>query len=876
MTSKISYDTNLLRVRELYAVNKTTNDFIQPFAVPITGNQGEVLWFSTIEFLSTITIPPTNIPLVDLLDQIQPGLSSLSTQNGRLFSTNTSTLTSRLVSSVANSTPPNFSTPMYSTVAGLGSAGYLSTVNIEINSFTTSNLILREPLFTQSRSGLYKPNALAYRNSTWVTGGQRDDPGSLSKTCIETSVEPFNPWNFTFTNFTKVNTICAFTLSPLNYFAAGGRTLTSTGTIQMSFDGVSWRSLETSLVEVYGLAFGVGGDFNPYLVAVGTKDGVSGAVQKTTDFSTFTEEVTSLTVGYDIVYDPQIYTFKAVGYSDGTTSANAIYGYPGSWSNETTTFTTGLSVATNGSNEFGALGVDALDGTIHFAKNFTGTWVDGETLYPAGSEYRLRYLSSTWIACGPSTIQYNYDASIGSWSNVTSFFGTPRDIAYDGSLFVAVGWEYNPEPSSTYYSTIAYSSTLGNFINTEFLYTASTVLQMSTNQVQVGSNILTPNPIFASTVTGLGSAGYLSTVQSEFDYSTISTYTLFYKSTLMNLSEGILAVSSQSLYYLPDFTSTVEGLGSLGYLSGITISTITGLQGLGYVRGDPSVVDDFYVSDLRLVQYGNNPPFAPGLVSTHVTTSSSTLFANSQPFVFTLDAVSTIDQLGNTYISSPTYLTDLTSTVAGLGTQYVSTLSLISSIDNLGSQGLISTASLTSTVGGLGQLGYFSTFAKEKTLYESTFPTLGTNILVDIDNFYIDIFDSNTRNGINLMKQNLLTEYTNGIFTGGQNKVRWDLFFNCSLYFDSPLVSDTQFGIRYDYAGSGGVVKSLFNTFTIPANTTQFSFDRLTLPFQEFWNFGYVTELTILFIFLGGPIPGKLSFSMAPSNSLFVTIDNMN
>jgi hypothetical protein len=104
MASRFTIDTNILRIRDVFALNASNADFIQPFQIPIVGQKGQFQWYSSLEFLSSISIPTASTNVLNLLQSIQPGLSSLSTA----------------VMSTLNTVIP-------STVAGLGTAGYVST-----------------------------------------------------------------------------------------------------------------------------------------------------------------------------------------------------------------------------------------------------------------------------------------------------------------------------------------------------------------------------------------------------------------------------------------------------------------------------------------------------------------------------------------------------------------------------------------------------------------------------------------------------------------------------------------------------------------------------------------------------------------------------
>lgn len=83
MASRFTLDTNILRIRDVFAFNPSNADFIQPLQIPSMGQKGQLKWYSSIELLSSISVPTTSTNVLDLLQQIQPGLSSISTYIGQ-------------------------------------------------------------------------------------------------------------------------------------------------------------------------------------------------------------------------------------------------------------------------------------------------------------------------------------------------------------------------------------------------------------------------------------------------------------------------------------------------------------------------------------------------------------------------------------------------------------------------------------------------------------------------------------------------------------------------------------------------------------------------------------------------------------------------
>lgn len=188
-----------------------------------------------------------------------------------------------------------------------------------------------------------------------------------------------------------------------------------------------------------------------------------------------------------------------------------------------------------------------------------------------------------------------------------------------------------------------------------------------------------------STVTGLGSSGYVST----------SYLNNVLASTTVGL--GTLGYLSSALFTVP-ITSTSVGLGTLGYLS--TSQLTSTVQGLG----------------------------SSGYLSTSQLTSTIEGLA-TVGYVSTSQLLSTIDSLGSY--------------------SYLSSLQLTSTVRGLGSAGYLSTPQLASTVQGLGSSGYLSTvrilrstFQNINTASWSNAAYLYTNVttnFVSLSTIFLDI-----------------------------------------------------------------------------------------------------------------------------------------
>lgn len=93
MTSRYTVDTTSLRVRDIFAFHPKSGDIIQPGSIPVIGMSGHIDWKSSLEFLSTISVPTLSTSILGILTAVQPGLSSLSTL---YFSTMTASIGSTI------------------------------------------------------------------------------------------------------------------------------------------------------------------------------------------------------------------------------------------------------------------------------------------------------------------------------------------------------------------------------------------------------------------------------------------------------------------------------------------------------------------------------------------------------------------------------------------------------------------------------------------------------------------------------------------------------------------------------------------------------------------------------------------------------------
>ena len=234
-----------------------------------------------------------------------------------------------------------------------------------------------------------------------------------------------------------------------------------------------------------------------------------------------------------------------------------------------------------------------------------------------------------------------------------------------------------------------------------------------------------------STVEGLGSLGYFSSVPKMMDIfiSTIDgldAYGIGYvsytkhQSTIAGL--GSTYVSTGAL------TSTMAGIGNVYISSKSLVSTVVGLASAGYISTTQVVST---VQGLGSIGYISTPQVVSTVnwaISVTASNNTSTFNTIGLLYISTPSLVSTVIGASNIYINSnqfasttvgliPYFSTPIISTVAGLGSSdYISTYSFYSTIDGinhfnrstvshtLSSLGYIyvSSLSLQSTVAGLG------------------------------------------------------------------------------------------------------------------------------------------------------------------------------
>ena len=343
-------------------------------------------------------------------------------------------------------------------------------------------------------------------------------------------------------------------------------------------------------------------------------------------------------------------------------------------------------------------------------------------------------------------------------------------------------------------------------------------------------------PISTNFVLATDGIGNISWQNSIFNLSSLSRDIGVLPSTLVSLSNQIVALQQISPGSVPvtQFTSTVTGLGTAGYVSSSQlISTVNGLGSIGYVSTIQNLGTVGYVSSTQLfstvIGLGTL-----GYISGGVTSS--------------LIGLGTLG-----YVSS----SQLISTVTTLGTTgYVSTASLYSTVRGLGSMGYLSSSQLISTVTGLGTIGYVSlatlstTVGQRLNVFFNTANTLsinGNNNVVSISSmnspfFFSTIFNSSiTYKGNNgSLLATLSTTVTNDFYISTLN-TQLDSF-SSFINNRTRLTLDIYPNILFGNINSNGVSR----TFTV-SSFLQYGGSPIFNPIHQTWLYGINNNASNMF-----------------------------
>jgi hypothetical protein len=260
----------------------------------------------------------------------------------------------------------------------------------------------------------------------------------------------------------------------------------------------------------------------------------------------------------------------------------------------------------------------------------------------------------------------------------------------------------------------------------------------------VQNHLSVSKDIYASSIT-------LSSIRLQNTFSQSDSQKLeLYDSTI---TIGSLQLLSQLNIGGLVLNSTVQGLGSSRYLSSLdTVQNYNFVSSLSIQSTVRGLGSSRYLSSLDTVQDYN---FVSSLSLQSTVRGLGSIGYVSTPIPFNTVLTSTVSGLGSSrYVST----VSLQSTVVGLGTsRYVSTASLqstvvglgtsgfLSSYDAFGTVGYVSSVSLISSIVGLGTYGYLSTFTVQSSISSgSTSITIYDNSTITFNTYFGEKMRINT------------------------------------------------------------------------------------------------------------------------------------
>ena len=630
--------------------------------------QSTVTGLATASYISSTQLTSTVTGTIGILGSSNyvssTQLASTVSGLGTAGYVSSQTLSTILYSTIAILGSSNYvsSTQLASTVTGLGTAGYVSTtfmqttINSTIIGLGSAGYIsspIEGIVSTVIGLGTAGYVSTTYLNST-VTG--------LLSTPIFSTIRTTNSY-LTLGPAAGSNAATSFSYTNTSIFLgqeAGSNSLTYT---QVAIGSNAGANLRDSNAISIGQSAGFS-SFGEDPISIGHKAGMNNhgsfsiSIGADAGFSSFGSNVVSIgnLAGYDNTGVNNNFLGQQAGYSNTADSVNA-FGYQ--------------SARQNTGNNVIALGYNAA-----YLNSGSNVIAIGSNAAIANSESNKLFLRGGTKNTVIGDLANNRIA-IGGDSNPTATLDVYGDAKISTNLYTVFMSTNRLETSSirmldntaTTPGTIYMSSTDLYYTNPttlqKILYTRD-LTSTTTQLISLVQSFIDPMEL-ASTITGLGTAGFVSTLglDNKLSSTIVGLGTANYVSStqLVSTTDSLL-VQISSMIDPTELASTIIGLGSAGFISTIGLdtklaSTVTGL-------GTAS-----YVSSIQLI--------------------------------------STTQGLGSaSYISS----TQLQSTIAGLGTaRYVSSSQLISTtseILNVLNTGSTATAYIASTVTGLGTARYVS------------------------------------------------------------------------------------------------------------------------------------------------------------------------
>lgn len=593
MPSKITIDSDSILLRRLFALNPATQGLISSSHVPLVGSNALVTFYTTNQFFSTISSASATGSVLNLLTDAQQGISSISTQTGELNASLVSTFLTQTLSTFSSIIEVSVNDILVSTVQGLGSAGYISSVQsdpqaISLYSFTltdgvnstvltvsspflqfdydylpssnslistvgglgtsgylSTNFFFSSAVFSTVTKILVNSNEyytdIAYGDGKWVAVGSNGliTGGYTSSNLVD--------WVETDTNL--ANTIAYDSVST---FWIGGTTL---NTPKYSSTANSWLAYTSGMLDFTGInkiihtpqGWYVGGTWNTGLSG-SNNSSIMHSFTGFDDLNWFAMEGgVGINTVRDITYNSTFGRYMAIGDNGG--NSNIIISSDGSnWSYTPTNPNVGntyLSVTNNQSNTWIISGFDtSFIDKLFITNDFGSSWTTIPFFYGTrldnakGNMYAL----TDYGLANTSTLMRSTDGT--NWTPIPSFLSpilqTPQTIRYENNQYVIVG----PTPS---------------FSN-------------SSIQVSIGSDSNWKIP----DVTSSFNSTVYTVPPGNFSFSSVKGYTLIvenYQSTFLPIE--IPAISIEDIHYGNGLWVAVTPIGQGGVFSSSNLITWT-------------------------------------------------------------------------------------------------------------------------------------------------------------------------------------------------------------------------------------------------------------------------------------------------------------
>lgn len=638
-----------LAVRHILPIDMQNNEYSTNtiFAVAVNGElegYNPVTWFSSIGYTDPSTIEgelvSSNIALNKAIDTANQstvaGLGSAGyISTSQLTSTVAGLMTTTPVSlslfydtlAALGNSPYNYvsSSQLASTVAGLGSAGYVSTnINgimsvkaISTGNVTTSTVTFRD-IATSAEAPLYSQNGSLYFNGVSLAGSM-----NLDVTSVKASA------------YVSTATVNTQKLATPHQLMVGG----SAGSIQTSATG---GDLWGGSISIFGTSLSALYYIRGIWYALGS-DGGGASFKYSTDGSSWTTVSTfNFKTVYSLAYNGSLY-MAAVDNGDIYTSIDGI-----SWTLKISDImTTVSSLLYTGSNWI------AAGTTIKYSYDDGATWITSSGTIPSACK-SLAKNANIIIVTDSSTITYSIDNGINWTAATVSFTGQVNTVIWNTAYFVAGG-----NDTGLGGSPIKYSRDGRTWFNGSGISTSETIT----------STFWTGTKTYAATTAAVyESTNYGRTWTALAVQPSISPYA----SITYSVQDRDDLITNNTTFYSADIPHYYNSTNQIyGAADKIVINDTLNVQvgTIGIMKGDPSA--DYHLDVAGAI-------------------NASTIYISSAQF----NDVTAGGRVGVDFAGGMLRVNGVPafqSTVAGLG-----------------SAGYVSTLDLTSTVAGLGSAGYLS------------------------------------------------------------------------------------------------------------------------------------------------------------------------